>query len=388
MAPCHRKRYANMTALAADVAVVGAGITGAAVAYGLARRGLRVSVLDARDPLSDLAPAVAPLMVQDARLAGPGDAQLAQLAVQSWVDFDAELADIAGCHAQYRRDGGLHFCSTEADCDARLAALRESNRLAPGAVSEFEMLDAAALRRLVPRLNGALAGASYCRDDARVNPQALRRALGLALLRLKVDYRPHCRVQWVREQGGEWVVMARGLAVGCGRVAIACGVDGIGLVPPSRVVSPGLVSRAHSVVQTQPLAPFLPFAATQFNQAGDGSLLLDTTALGVGPDADASAVRKRASALCPGIGRVGVLRSWHRDRAATPAGSPCYAPLDAAAHCWLLASPEPVLHLPVHSGLVADAVAGRIPAAGLRAFYGVPAAGQSGAASPGIDRAG
>lgn len=386
MAPCLRKRYANMTALAADVTVVGAGLTGAALAYGLARRGLRVVLLDARDPLTDLAPAVAPLMVQDARLAGEGAAQLTQLAVQSWVDFDTELADIAGCHLQYRRDGGLHLCATETDCAARQAALLASNRAAPSAPSAFEMLDAAALRRLVPRLDGTLAGASYCRDDARVNPQAVRRALGLALVRLKVDYRPHCRVQWVREQGGEWVVMARGLAVGCGRVAIACGIDGAALVPPGDGVTPRLRSSAHSVVQTQALAPFLPFATSQLTQAGDGSLLLDAAALGVAVDADAVAVRTRAAAVCTGVGQVGVIRSWHRDRAVAPDGGACYAPLDTSARCWLLASPEPVLHLPVHGGVVADAVAGRVPASGLCAFHGGPTS--AGVVSPGIDRTG
>lgn len=311
------------------------------------------------------------------------------LAVASWTDFDAELADIAGCNSLYRRDGGLHFCATHRHFESREAVLEAANLASPRASLSFEMLDAAALHRLVPHLDRSLYGASYCSDDARINPHALRRALGLALSRLHVDYRPHNRVQWVREQGGEWVVMARGLAVGCGRVALACGIAGWELVPDNASPEPPLVAQPHSVVQTEPLLPFLPFASSQVNQAGDGSLLLDAVALEAPENADAEAVCERAASLCSAVRRVRMVRSWHRDRVHLPSGGACYRPLDCDHRCWFVASPDPLFALPVHSGLVADVVAGRVDANALSAFYGTTTQREaSGPSDSGFNKAG
>lgn len=360
-----------MSALAADVTVVGAGLTGAAVAFGLARRGLRVCLLDAHDPMHRLAPSVAALMTQSVRLQSVAAAHLSHLAVSTWSTFDAELADIAGCNAQYRRDGGLHFCLDRAAFEDRARQLTASNADSPGVENAFEMLDGDALHRLIPHLRQTVHGASYCADDARVNPDAVRRALALGLSRLRVDYRPHNRVQWVREQGGEWVVMARGLAVGCGRVVLACGVDMHSLVRPSDPASPKLCASPRSIVQTEPVIPFLPFAGSQINQAGDGSLYLDTEGLGIGSDGDAEAVRARAATLCDGLGRLRIIQQWHNDRVGLEAGGACYQPLGSDSRCWFLASPDSLYFLPVHTGLVADVVAGRVDADALAAYRSV-----------------
>ena len=366
-----------MTALAADVTVVGAGLTGIALAYGLARRGARVVLLDARDPLGQLAPSVAPLLAQQAILPGAGTAHLARLAVESWSDFDGELSDIAGCHSQYRRDGGLYLCRDSAALDARAAALQVANRVADRAAIDTEMLGAAALRRLVPQLDSGIAGASYCADDARISPHALRRALGFGLARLGVDYRPHCRVQWVREQGGEWVVMAQDLAVGCGRVALTCGHAGSELAP-SGALLPALVVHAGSVVQLQALMPFLPFATAQLNQSGDGSVHLDTRGLGEGEQVDVAGIQARATAFCRGLDGLRVVKTWHADTLGFRDGSPCYQPLDGKRSCWLLAAPDSLFFVPVHAGIVADAVMGRIDDNALCAF-------QSGQPVPTLD---
>ncbi len=353
-----------MTALAADVTVVGAGFTGMALAYGLARRGARVTLLDARDPLGELLPSVAPMLAQQASLGGVSAVHLTRLAVNSWTDCDAELTDIAGCHSQFRRDGGLFLCRDEDALSARAADVQGAQKRGASAV---EMLDAAALGRLVPHLGRDIAGASYCADDARISPHALRRALALALVRLGVDYRAHCRVQWVREQGGEWVVMAQGLAVGCGRVALACGLDSVALVPTS-LAPPELSSRPASVVQLQALLPFMPFACAQFSQAGDGSVHLDTRGLEDGVCDSAEVIRARAASFYGGLGQLRVVRSWHGDAIASAGGTPCYQPLDTDARCWLVAAPDPIFMVPVHAGLVADAVAGRVPPHALVAF--------------------
>src|SRR5437763_6182695 len=130
-----------------DLAVVGGGVIGLAVAWRAARRGLRTVVLE-RDDVGAGASGVAAGMLAPSCEATFGEEQLLALNLRSagrWVDFAVELADEAGVDPGYRRCGTLL-----AVCDADAAAglerelfFRESlglevRRLLPSRARELE----------------------------------------------------------------------------------------------------------------------------------------------------------------------------------------------------------------------------------------------------------
>src|ERR1700761_954988 len=98
-----------------DVIVIGAGTVGAAIAYGLARKGLRVALVDGAD--SDFRAARANFGLVWVQGKGQGKHQpmpayqaLSRQSSDLWPGFAAELADLAGHELHYERNGGLAFC--------------------------------------------------------------------------------------------------------------------------------------------------------------------------------------------------------------------------------------------------------------------------------------
>src|SRR3954471_13598494 len=92
-----------------DVVVIGAGISGAAAAWELARDGVAVTLLDRYGPAA---------MASGWTLAGvrqsgrhPAELPLARAAVALWGELDGRL----GADVRYRRRGNLRLARTEAE---------------------------------------------------------------------------------------------------------------------------------------------------------------------------------------------------------------------------------------------------------------------------------
>src|SRR5487761_455262 len=105
--------------MTADIVVIGAGLVGSAIAYGLARRNVRVLVLDGGDRDYRAANANGGLVwlqgkgllrnqdrsshAQQQHNEKPAYQQLTRDSVHSWADFSAELADATAIDLQYER---------------------------------------------------------------------------------------------------------------------------------------------------------------------------------------------------------------------------------------------------------------------------------------------
>ena len=103
-----------------DVIVIGAGTVGAAIAYGLARRKLRVLVLDGDD--SDFRAARANfglVWLQGKGINLPAYQMWTRASTELWPEFNRELAELAGADLEYERNGGLTFCLGESEFENR-----------------------------------------------------------------------------------------------------------------------------------------------------------------------------------------------------------------------------------------------------------------------------
>jgi D-amino-acid dehydrogenase len=212
--------------------VVGAGIAGATVAFGLARRGVDVTVVDAE--LTGRATPAGAGIVQPWSSSATGEYyELYARGAAFYPTLIEQLAEHGVTDVGYRRSGGLVVADDAAAIDAVEAVLRTRRPTAP-AMGEVERLDAAELQERFPPLRPDLDGV-WISGGARVDGRLLAAGvlaaverLGGAVRRGEVAVRPGARVTVEVDGeavGGDVVVVAGGAWTGPLLAAVGATVD-------------------------------------------------------------------------------------------------------------------------------------------------------------------
>src|SRR6516162_3857641 len=213
-----------MVASGYDVAVVGGGLVGIATAWGLAREGCRVVVLDEGDRAVRASRGNFALVWVQSK--GLGLAPYAGWTIRSsdaWGGFADLLKQETGLDVCFQRPGGFHLALSEKELAARADVLRRLHAQ-PGIVDyKTEILGHAEVKKMLPDIGPEVVGGSYCALDGHVNSLRLFRTLHTALNARGVSYRPSHRVENIAKEGGEFRLSTTGGEVRAGRVALAAG---------------------------------------------------------------------------------------------------------------------------------------------------------------------
>jgi len=161
----------------AEILVIGGGLVGSAVAYGIAERGARVVVLDEGDCAFRAARGNAGLVWYQAKGQGMRRYQEWSLeATRAWPEFAEKLKEHTGIDVSYRKPGGLHFCINEKEYASRRELIEKIGREAAPDDYGCRMLDRTAVQELLPemKLADTIVGASYSVHDGQVNHTTAR----------------------------------------------------------------------------------------------------------------------------------------------------------------------------------------------------------------------
>jgi len=328
------RRRAPVTPAAqpAHCAVVGAGLAGAAVAASLARRGWRVTVLDAQAPAAGasglpvglLAPHVSPDDALLSRLTRAGIRATWQQ-LEQWL---VEGRDWSACGVLERRDIGHDEAA-----DTRLPPTWSANGPNESWPASATQLQAAGLPPTTPALGHRRAG--WVRPARLVNAWLAQPGITL---------RPGCRVAGLQRNASGWTLHdAQGTAIAqAERVVVAAGLDSSALVDglPLQAVR-GQVMWGHA--DGLPATPVnghghlianVPDAAGRLWLAG-ATYQRDRTDTAL-HDADLQANRGRLQALHPGAAQQlapafarGAVQSWAGIRCASIDRRPLVGPASA-----------------------------------------------------------
>ena len=345
----------------ADVAIVGGGVIGCALARELAGRGAAVTVVERGEPGGEASGAAAGLLAPQAENLQPGP--LLDLALESrglyprWV---AGLVEETGIDVGYRRSGILR------------CALPEEN----GSFEPFDWQLRAGLpieicgrARIASLSGGAAAGeiseGLFFPEEGFVNNRLLTRALRLSAERRGVVFLSETRALRVRAPAGrcEGVETDRG-GVEAPKVVNAAGAwagfDAEFSVPVEPVR--GQIVEIESPIG---LSTVLESRDVYIVPRG-GSLLLGSTAERVGFDKSVTAgavecLLAAAKRLLPAIGAAAFRGAWAGLRPGTPDGLPI---LGAAGLPGLFVAAghfrNGILLAPVTSIVMADIIGGRV----------------------------
>lgn len=205
-----------------DVAVVGGGVIGCAIARRAARGGLSVEVIERARPGMEASWAAAGMLSPLAEADGPGpflDLLLRARAV--YPSFAALLREETGTEVGYS-DAGTLFLSLREEDDAELAE-RWAWQSAAGL--PVERLSAGEARRLEPAVAANVRGALRFSGDHQVDNRALGGALWSAAARAGAAFRLGAEAVALETEGDRvtGIAMADGSTVHAGTVVLAGG---------------------------------------------------------------------------------------------------------------------------------------------------------------------
>ena len=186
-----------------DVAVVGGGLVGVATAWGLAREGCRVVVLDEGDRAVRASRGNFALVWVQSK--GLGLAPYAGWTIRSsnaWGGLAATLKEETGLDVCFQRPGGFHLALSERELEARALVLKRLHNQ-PGIVDyKTEILGHAEVAKMLPDIGPEVVGGSYCPLDGHVNSLRLFRTLHTAIQARGVTYLPSHRVETIDKTDG------------------------------------------------------------------------------------------------------------------------------------------------------------------------------------------
>lgn len=311
-----------------DAIVIGGGLVGAAIGYGLARGGLKVALLDEGDTAYRAARGNFGLVWVQSKGAGvPEYQRWTRLSSELWSEFAAELKDATGIDPHHERDGGISICLSEAELDERRRCL-EQIHLEQGETNfEYAILDRAELKRRIPAIGPEAVGAGHTRYDGAAHPLHALRALHAALPALGGAYVPHARVDAIAARPGSFTVSAGGATHVAPKLVLAAGLGNAALAPMVGLSAPVRPVRGNIVV-TERVAPVIPLTHT-VRQMPEGGLLLGDSFEEAGYDDFTSLkpigeITSRAVRMFPFLRDVNVVRTWAALRVMSPDGLPVY----------------------------------------------------------------
>ncbi|MCG7601130.1 FAD-binding oxidoreductase [Halomonas sp. McH1-25] len=355
-----------------DFAVIGGGLVGSAIAYGLARAGHQVCVLDEGDVAYRASRGNFGLVwVQGKGQEIPLYSEWSMSSASLWAGLTDELYDLTGIRTQHQAPGGVHLCYSADELSSRQSALESLSRATQGRF-DFDMLDHDQLRQLIPEIGESVVGASWSRLDGHANPLYLLRALHAGIQHHGGTYKSCGPVRRIRPEAGSFIVDCERQQVHAARVVLAAGLGNRDLAPQVGLSAPLAPNRGEILV-TERMKPLLNLPTTYLRQTGEGSILMGDSHEDVGFDDGTethvlSHIAQRAVRALPALANTRVVRAWGALRVMTPDGYPLYEASETYPGAFVACCHSGVTLAAAHVKRLAPWIAGDTPPAEISPF--------------------
>ena len=317
-----------------DYAIIGGGVVGLSVAWGLLRRGRTVTVLDGDDGSFRASRGNFGLIwVQSKGLNEPRYARWSQRSAAAWQGFAEELQANTGIDVSLEQRGGYDFHFTEESLAATVASYEALREKLDGDYP-FEVLGNNALRKEEPAVGPGVAGAILHHQDGHANPLRLLRALAADVRRMGatvLNGRTVDSVSSAGEAGNHAYHAVRctdGTCVRAARIVLSAGLGSIALGPRLGFLAP-LRPQRGQVLITEKLPRLINRPSGTIRQVDEGGVQIGATNEEVGFDdavtlSEIASLAADATRVFPSLANANLVRSWGALRILSRDGLPIY----------------------------------------------------------------
>lgn len=343
-----------------DSIVVGGGLIGSAVSYGLARLGQKVLMLDESDNSIRAARGNFGLIwVQGKGVNHSNYADWTRQSARQWSDFSKELSELTNIDLAFEQSGGFDFCLNEKELGKRKTMME---KMAVNSVGEFnfEMLNNSELKQIMPKIGPSVAGASFSQLDGHVNPLNLLKALHKGFIHLS-GILTSSAVIGIQHHQGVFQVRTKNSNYTSDKVILAAGFSNKLLATKVGLQAP-LHPQRGEILVSEKIPPFLKHPTGLVRQTKDGGVLLGDSHEDVGFDEgvninEMQKIAKRAIQIFPFLQSVKMVRAWGSLRILTNDGLPLYDQSKTCPGAFALSSHSGVTLAPVHALDIAGRIA-------------------------------
>ena len=357
-----------------DVLVLGGGLVGSAVAYGLAREGAKVTVLDEDDGSFRASRGNFGLVwVQSKGYGLSPYARWSRESAKRWPTLAADLLAETGIDVALKQPGGFCYCFTDQELEERnkkLSTLRDDL----GGDYPYEMLTAKEAREYIPELGPDVIGASFSPMDGHVNPLKLLRGLHAGMQQRGVQYVNGEHVHKIVPEAGGFAVHGRSKVWKAPKIVLSAGLGNRELAKHVGLHAPVAPNRGQVLISER-VAPFLRYPTMQVRQTDEGTVQFGDSLEDVGfndyTTTDVlSAVAKRGLRTFPLLKNVKLVRTWAALRVYSPDSFPIYDEAPEHPGAYVVTCHSGVTLAAAHASRIAPWIAGGEMPAELPAFTG------------------
>jgi len=344
-----------------EFAVVGGGILGISIAWGLQRMGRDVVVIDEGDFAFRASRGNFGLVWVQGK--GDGLPEYARWTLRSaslWPDFADELEDATGIKLELSQPGGIDFCLSNDEAEnavTRLSGIRDSLSMD----YPFEYVESAELRKLTPEIGPDVVGATYCPRDGHVNPLYLLRALYTDFQSRGGQVVNGSSVDNIREENRGFR-LSGGVEMFAQKVVLCAGLGNRKLGEMVGLNVPVEPNRGQIVI-CERVIPFMRYPSVQIRQVGEGAIQIGDSKENVGFDDRTSPevisrIARRAIKIYPLLSHLRTIRTWAALRVMSPDGFPIYQQSSACPGAYVVTCHSGITLAAVHSLILARWIGG------------------------------
>jgi glycine/D-amino acid oxidase-like deaminating enzyme len=312
-----------------DAIVIGGGLVGSAIAYGLARAGLATALVDEGDVAFRASRGNFGLVwVQSKGLGAPHYQRWTRLSSEEWPKLAAELRAGTGIDVGHEQPGGVHLCLSDAEFEERRARMEQMRVEAGNFGFEYEMLGPEELRHMLPGIGPAVVGASWTRYDGHANSLYLLHALHKGFVARGGVYLPDRAVDYAAAQPGDFRLGSGADEISAPKIVLAAGLGNAKLAPLFGLSAPVRPQRGQILV-TERAGRVFEMPTTTVRQTIEGGIMIGDSMEDVGFDTSQrpdvmAAMAERAVRSFPWLAELQVVRAWAALRVMPPDGTPIY----------------------------------------------------------------
>ena len=343
-----------------DTIIVGGGLVGSAIAYGLVKRDQSVLILDQGDIAFRASRGNFGLVwVQGKGSDMPAYSQWSLKSASEWPGLAASIEEDTGIDVDLHQPGGIHFFLNEKERDDRDILLK---KIATAAGSEFshEIIDQKAVRDLFPQVSDAVIGAASTPHDGACNSLRLFRGLHAGFRQRGGTYEFNQTVVDIQFQRPGFEVTTERDTFHGAKIVLAAGLGTRELAPKLGLQAPVSPLKGQIMV-TAKVKPFLHRPTHFLRQTDEGGVIIGESKEDVGFDDTTTpsvmhALAKRAAIIFPMLRSINVVRCWGALRVMTPDGAPVYQHSELCPGAYMTCVHSGVTLSGAHAGPLAEAI--------------------------------